>query len=573
MYDDVKLSVDAQRAIQKAQGVAQASVVNAFKGTDFMDFFIGLTMAKKGDKAPVNNMLAKFEREMAASNAISKAFRKNTRMAEFPAAPKEMRKAALDVGSLTDFSQVTGGQSLGYVSLDVQMARGTVRPGSFTMYNALNKTAAYQIVDFWPYASETGGLPPGSSFASYGSVSSGAVTPNAGKYDLKYITLKLALDPRAITMALAAQNSFVDVSEQETTNAALSVLSSVNWACYWGDPTKYANQPAGIASQILTKNTFNFQDFYTAYATAEGWTPEQTLFNMMYEVSAKITSWNQFGKITHAFMSPTTSASLQSLVTTQINNILNDLTAFQAQRRPIIVNGDLQGMYTRFGPIQFPVDLFIDARDIPLAGQPAEDATTQATSTSPAPPVSATATADTSATVGFATAYVASSAAYKYYVVSCDDNMIESTGVWASASGATVGQAYAIDITPPADASASYFRIFRSGLGYTGTDPAKVRFIGDVAADGHNAVQFVDDNTHIPGSQTIFMVDLDDEDQALDYRYLLPLTRLELFSMSMYMPWLVAAIGSPRLKVPKFHGIIENYVPTDPRWDPLKSNA
>ena len=74
-------------------------------------------------------------------------------MKEFPSDRELMKsdnalmKADLDVGTLTNLAQVTGGQSLGFVSLDTNMARGTIRPGSFTLYQMLKKTGANQVVD------------------------------------------------------------------------------------------------------------------------------------------------------------------------------------------------------------------------------------------------------------------------------------------------------------------------------------------------------------------------------------------------------------------------------------------
>jgi len=95
-------------------------------------------------------------------------------------AMKAFAKATLDVGTLTNFANVTGGQALGYVSLDTRMARGTVRPSSFTLYQALDKSLAWQVVDFWALAKATGGAPPGAAFANYSSVSSGSLATSAG---------------------------------------------------------------------------------------------------------------------------------------------------------------------------------------------------------------------------------------------------------------------------------------------------------------------------------------------------------------------------------------------------------
>ncbi|HVB29202.1 MAG TPA: hypothetical protein VNG91_05255, partial [Terriglobia bacterium] len=70
-----------------------------------------------------------------------------------------------------------------------------------------------------------------------------------------------------------------------------------------------------------------------------------------------------------------------------------------------------------------------------------------------------------------------------------------------------------------------------------------------------------------------FLLDMDENDKAVDFRYLLPLTKIELFAQNLYMPWAVAMIGSPRVRIPKFHAEITNFVPDDPTFNPLQANA
>jgi len=522
---------------------------------------------------------------LARANAIARAFRANPRMKRFPsygevAKGGALAKADLDVGTLTNFSQITGGQALGYVSLDTMMARGTVRPSSFTLYQCLAKSAANQVVDYWAYASATGGALPGSAFASYSSVNSGALNTNAGQYELKYITLQLALDGRAITTALAAQNSFVNVAEQENTNAALSVLETINWACYWGNPTNYPNQFAGLATTIPTVNQVDFQ-VYLNEVSGLGFTNEQNVFNLIYAQAAAITSYRTYGIVTHAFMSPIMAGALQTLTTTLLNNLVNGKNF--TDHSAIVVNGDLQGMNTRFGDIHFPVDLFITSRDKPAQAIVYDNGTSAATTTNPTKPVSVTVTASGAASGSdWSAAYVANSGDYVYAVASMSSGMAESTLTYGAATGIAAGGAYSVAIAPPSDNSAAVFRVYRSGNGLTlaevtalsnaATQANLFRFVGEIVANGSSNVTFVDLNTHIPSSETIFLLDLDEGDAALDFRYLLPLSRINLFAQSLYMPWAIAMIGAIRNRIPKFHGMISNIVINNPEFDPLATN-
>ena len=500
-----------------------------------------------------------------------------------------LMKAQLDVNTLTNFANITGGQALGYVSMDTRMARSTIRPNSFTLYQCLSKSLAWQVVDYWSQATDTGGAAPGSAFSTFASVGAGSLATNAGVYQLSNITLKLALDGRSITTALASQNSFVNIQEQETVNASLSILASLDWACYWGDQTQYPSQFQGIFQNIAANAPNNIFDYYkfNNANSSRNWSPEQTLYNLIYEAAAEITSYGVFGHITHAFMSPTAMGSFQQVTNAVLNNVLNQLTEMQ-DRNPIVINGNLVGMQTRVGNIQFPQDLLIDARNMPLQAINS----TLATSVSPTPPASVTgAVTATGATItgsNFNGAYTpAGGGSYMYAVASTSDSFAESNLTYSAVvSGVASGNGVTLTIAPPGANDMTGFRVYRSGLGYNAGTPAPsaFRFIGYMRANGSSNVSFVDLNggynsgnnggnyTFIPGSTSIFLLDLDEQDFALDYRVLLPLVKIELFAQNLFMPWAVASISSIRPRIPKFHGILRNYVPSNPLWNPLSSN-
>lgn len=591
-----------QAVIAKAYGDALQMTTAALSryGQGEIQSFLGALYAARertvadGDvRTMVGNLditpdLERFERgPMARVNAIARSLRRDPFQREFPSfrelvkSDAALAKADLDVGSLTNLAQVTGGQALGYVSMDVRMARGTIRPGSFTLYNMLKKTRANQIVDYWPVAQETGGALPGAAYNSYGSVNNGALQTNAGIYAMNFITLKMALDGRAITAALAAQNSFVNVVEQENTNAALSVLTSIDWALYWGNPAIWPNQPQGLYGAIVSgapsKNIIDFQQYATALASS-GRSKEELLFQLIFQQAAEMVGYRVYGIPTHALMAPGTAGDLQGIPTTILNNIVNGQRF--SDHGPLVVNGNLQGMNTRFGDIHFPVDLLITARDIPAQAVVYENGTTGATTTIN-PPASVTVAASGAAANGsdWYGDYIAASGVYIYAAASTDALMNESNLTWAaSVSGVSAGGAYVVSIAPPSSHDAAAYRVYRSGLGSTATGASaasSVRHVGDVAVpagSGAATLTFVDLNTNIPGSETVFILDLDEQDDAFDYRYLLPLSKIDLFAQNLYMPWAVATIGAPRVRIPKFHGMITNYVPTKTDFNPLSAN-
>jgi hypothetical protein len=518
---------------------------------------------------------------MAQANAIAKALRKDPRgYGDYAPKAHEVMgdsyepsrdgfaKATMDVGYITDLAALTGGQALGLISMDTRVVRGTVRPDSCTLYNMLRKTRANQMVDFWVQALSTGGALPGSGFAATSSVTSGAITANNGSYDTNYATLKMLIDGRAMTVALAAQASFVDLQEQESANAAISQMASMDWAIYWGNSTLYSTQPNGLAQLIPAGNVYDFQAAYAGSSLSQ----QQFLFNFIYEI-AGIQKSRNYGRTTHAFMDPLVAGDIQSLTTSILNNILNLGTA---AHQPLVVNGDFRGMKTRFGDIQFPMDLFIAFRDRPAASIVNQMTGVSAVNTGLNAPTSVTAAVSTGTTAGSEFSSTYSGGPYVYAVAAADSSMTESALTYtATVSGIPASGSVTLTITPNGSSQAA-FRVFRSGLGYTnpGTqNPSAFRLIGEVAANGSTAVTFTDLNTKIPGSMAIFLLDLDDEDDALDYRWLLPITKVDLFAQNLFMPWAITHIGTPRIKMPKYHAMIKNYVPTTPEFNPLVSNV
>lgn len=526
----------------------------------------------------LNPMFERFEKgEMAQANAVAKAMRSDWYKyagQETPSArglmgdeaykASALAKSTLDVGYLTDLSQLAGGQALGLVSMDTRVMRGTVRPNSFTLYNVLKKTRANQMVDFWTVAASIGGNLPGSAYIATANQTN-SVSPNNGTYQNEYCTLKMLVDGRAMTVALAAQSSFIDIAEQESANAAMNLLSTMNWSVYWGNPTLYSTQPNGIANQIPASNIF---DFSSLYASSGGsLSQQQFLYNTVYEVAAFVVG-KQFGLTTHVFSTPATLADMQGLVTARLDQFITNPGNASS---PIVINGDFQGMRTRFGAMQFPVDLFIDFRDRPAASFVNQITGVSIVNSAINAPTSVAGVVNAAvAGSDFTAAYAGS---YTYAVAAADSTMFETALTFSAAvTGVAAGDSVTLTITPNG-ASAAAFRVFRSGLGYAGNNASAFRLVGEVAANGATPVTFTDLNTKIPGSQTLFLLDLDDMHDALDYRWLLPITKVDLFTSGLYMPWAVTHIGTPRVKMPKWHAMIKNYVPANPTFNPLAPNS
>ena len=475
--------------------------------------------------------------------------------------------------ALAQLATLAGGA---FADLDGHHAieKGRVFPVCGNTWHMLHKTPASQIVDFWVYAAEIGQSLVGTDFTSFASQTSTPAFQN-GLYDTKTLNLKLAVNGRAITMALANQNSFINIVDQEEASGALAILQTIEWNLYWGNPTFYPNQPLGIAGQLIASNIFDFSTYIQSpEVVSSGISAQQALFNLIYEAAGEISGFRVNGNITHALMPNTTIADLQTLVTTQLRNIVEGGSNYN---QAIVPNGNLHGMRTRFGDIQFALDYFITARDVPAQAMVFDvPGGGNFASTSINAPTSVTWAVNSSVTgSGFTTAYTPSGNNYVYAVAMMDSSMNESVLTYTSViTGLAVNGGVTLTITPNGSAGAA-FRVFRAGLGYNATssqNPAAFRYIGTVAANGASAVTFQDINGYIPGSDTIFLLDLEETHDALDYRYLLPLTKIDLFTQSLTLPFVIAHIGAPRVRIPKYHGMIKNYPSGNTNFNPLQPN-
>lgn len=522
-------------------------------------------------------------------------------------------KSILDVGTLTNFAQVTQGQAVGYFSLDTALVRGTIRPSSFPLYMMLPKSTAFQVVDFWATNQGTGGAVPGAAGSSYLSQTNQAgVTYNAGQYNLETVTLQLFLDARAITVALAAQNSFVDIAEQETINASLSILESVEWECYWGNPNIYPQQFQGLA--YIVPNQTDFMEnvangtIFGGMNNGRFYEPAAVLFAEIMNVMANLVSVPDYGRTSHIMMGQHSMSDMMNLVTGELLQVTNMFRQDSDRLRdygPMTIAGDIQGVTTRFSQAQFVFDIMINARDFPqqcVSYDKALSALVNAPSNVTATVLSSGVSASyfynyyteftgTPAAYGQPYNFLgANGGPYVYAVAAVDGSSTESPLFYtAPVTGIPAGGAVQLSISLPSTGSPPVaYRIYRSGLGYnvnapgSGTgnanNPAAFRYIGEVAANASGTTTFIDTNgavpgNRIPGSDTLFLLDLFEEDLALDWRYLLPLSKIYLFAQNLYMPWVVAMIGAMRVKMPKFHAVIKNYVPMNSRWSPWLANT
>lgn len=547
----------------------------------------------------VGNFLRSQGDAIDRANMRSQWYRENSRPRRIPELEDMMSKSGepiakaagnsiLDVGTSLNLSSIAGGQAVGYMSLDTRLYRSTIRPNSFTLYNMLQKSQAFQVVDLWSTATDTGGGPAGTNFQTVdqgASIIGTSLQTSAGVYDLNTLLLALVINGRAITIPLAAQNNFVDITAQETANAALSCLYSVDWACYKGDTGLWSSQFNGIGtvlSSSVSGNIFDFWNYYTTNAAASGLSQQQALFNLIYEVVGKLTLQYTWSHITHAVMSPTTAGDIQSLVTTQLQNWINLGRGMQIEG--INVNGDLQGMKTRFGEIQFPVDVCIPARDVPVQAYKTSTGSTYCIAT-PSAPSGVTASLVTGSTYlpnNWTSQFTASSAVVEYAVASTDAYMNESVLTYSNVisgmttADAAAGAGYQVAIgVPSATTGLAAYRVFRSGLGYALTSnqlPQSFRHIANVSGSTTATVNFVDLNLQLPNGQDTYLLDLDPGDGAIDFRMLLPMTKVNLFADNIYMPWAVCAIGALRVTIPKFHALVKNYPAVDPTWNMLQQN-
>lgn len=440
---------------------------------------------------------------------------------------------SLEAGSGTDSAAFTGGRSLQLQSLYASVVNASVTMKEFKLFQMLSKQKATSIVHEWTRRDEVG--------SNYG----GVVDENGFSAEVNQTltrltaTMKTMSRKRGITFQMAMANSIEDARASEKLAGILDVMRICEKLLFNGDSAIVSQEFDGLKKLIPTTNVIDIRGKQISDTEGES----------AIETGARIIRELGLGVGDTLLGSPSVMQDLQ--------NLQKDRT-----RYPIIMQGNGTAPYntiidqyrTPFGSFAMHDDLFIN------------DVVNPVVSTLPGKPSVPVLGSITAAGTG--SQFAAGDAGTYYYQVQGVDNTGGGDVVTSGVVTVSAGESVTIPITTPAGVVPQGYAIYRSKK--NATSAADCRLIGRVANTAFPAgttVNFVDDNSNLPGCHDVYLLTTNPAYEALKWLDFIEISEFPLGTINQAVyAFLVILVGALGVYVPKRHVRIKNVEPIGLSW-------
>ncbi|GAA6747476.1 hypothetical protein QT17_01880 [Thermus sp. 2.9] len=439
-------------------------------------------------------------------------------------------------------------------SLEATLRSVVEREETFRLYKRLTPVPAFSSVAEWATQVGTGG-DIADAFHSETSDIRGAV----GEYRRNILRVKYLMTRAEISLAALQQRTVLgtgdDLKARENVNATLRLLRGLEWALFQGDeavvPTQFDGIRAWLAKEfpdhiLDLKGSSNVDELYAAIYQAFGRT---------------IGPDGGFGRITDVYLSPAVQNDLDLHLQPQWRVALDD------NPRAVDYGAPVRAIRTSYGDVITTQDVWIEDPDAAHLTTPAEVRTRGRLS--PEAPAAPTLSAQAITSDPNSRFQAAQAGTYHYAVAAIGEG---GEGPLSALEAVTIaaGGGAELTIQPPAGYRQTGYAIYRSTKDpATLPTPADLRLVKRIPAgsDPTQPVVFRDLNHDIPGSATLYLLDLSPE--AIDWTQLLPMLQFPLAPVKATVPWAVLLFGALKLGIPQRHWVVKNYLPKAARWKPF----
>lgn len=445
---------------------------------------------------------------------------------------------ALSAGSGTDSATMTGGRSLIPQDIESTLVNALFfKRQDFKLMNMIKTEKVGSTVHEYTRRNEVGDET--GVFVSEGGES------RETNQNLERVTrvMKYLQTYREITVQMRVANTIEDAEASEKEAGTLTVLKGAEYGIFHGDGDVIPTQYDSIVKQVLADNSRkNRVDLRGANMTAAA------AENAITELARAI--YENGGYATDAFMPPAIAADLQTLARDRFR--LNDGdrrggTVIQSYPTPFSNEITIAG--EKAGPNKF---YRVKNRPVTTIG---------VDGTPDAPSISLAAVSNTGAT-GFKTA---TAGTYRYTVFAVNEKGISPAATAANLVLAD-GEMAQITITPAGTGGAETgYIVCRGKKDVTTGDDQREMF--RVADSGGGTTVANDSDDALPGTGQLLMVSDDPVEKTLQWDQFLPLMKFDLYpTKAAVIPFLILLFGTPDVKVPWFHGVIDNVGYTELDW-------
>jgi hypothetical protein len=431
----------------------------------------------------------------------------------------ELRKAL-------DFSY-TSAQGVGFNAMRVESLDATLRLMTFQqtnlrLWNQIPKQDAYSTVEEFNRLLEYG--QDGGAFTQSGELpqEEDSIYERASE-KVKFLgTTRSVTHPASLIRTLPA-----DVIAQETQNGALWLMGKLNSALYYGDSDAIPVEFNGLPKQIELNGGTVIDKAGAPLTTTDIEGAAQTI-------------GENFGTGSQFFSN--------NKVFSEFSLTFNQYQRFVAPgTQPGLVGTPVTGVTTTLGPVMFQPDMFV--KEGKVAG-------TSATSLK-APTTPTLVVANAGATTG--SAFVAGDAGTYQYQVSAMNQYGESVPTPLS-SGVVVAAGDGVTLTIADNGGtiqASAYKIYRTDKnGLVAYSIRKLEPRAKVNGVYVNTTTFTDLNLERPRTFLGLMLDL--TPNAVNFRQLSPMIKMNLAIISPAIRWMQLLYGTPIVYAPKRHVLFKN---------------
>lgn len=452
---------------------------------------------------------------------------------------------AITAGYGTDMATLSGGGALRLQSLEHVLMSVVQSYDDFVLFNRLKKSPAGATVDEWTEKSSIGGR-PGSGFSN----ELDDIVERSAKYDRKVALVKYLMTRKNVSIVQLAQKTIIEAKADEEVNGTLQLLTSAEWACFYGDSSVVPQEYDGIKKAI--DDIGSSDHIIDAGGTDMG----SQGFQHIIDGAATIRQFGNFGKITDVFMSVGAQTDLDFSLDPAFRVALND-NATNVQ-----LGAPVSAIKTSFGNIKCNPDIFVTESQMPYeAESPAAN-----TTTNPTKPTSVTPATTTDVASKFSAAW----AGNYYWAVASVNQFGQSDLVKTTQQAIGAGEKMTLTIAASGAVDETGYAIFRSRKNGTNTS-SDLRLVKRIARTS-TSTEFVDLNRDIPGTSIAFLLNMMPQMDAIGLRQLLPMTRFQLYPTAKAEdPWAQLLFIYLRVTKARQHMYVKNILPRKAKsvWDPM----
>jgi hypothetical protein len=443
---------------------------------------------------------------------------------------------ALQIGYGTDSATMTGGRALVPQDIDSTVLNAlAVRKNDFKLMNRLKVRKAGSSVVEYTRRDEVG-----DHSLVFGAEGADA---RASTQTLERVTklIKYMQTYREITLQMRTANTLEDAEASEKEAGILTILKGAEYACFHGNGDVVSVQFDNAIKQTLSANG---PKGYKNVVDMRGKTLQASGEDAINKVAGL--TFDQGGDITDAFMPPVIASDFQAMIRDRYRTGPNDRTgAMVVAEYPTVFGSGTIKVAGQSGP-----DKMFSVRGTVSASGDA--------SKRPGIPTISVASA-TNASTKFISSDLGT---YTYAVHAISEEGISAASSTATATVAS-GEAVTVTITPNTTIPGTGFIVTRSKKGAT-TD---LREVERIAIGTGTTTAYVDLNAVLPGTGDIFLPTIDAMYDAIRWDQFLPAMKFDLYpTKSAIIPFLIVMFGTVDVRVPWYHGVIQNVSPSTLGW-------